>query len=65
MNTSPHKSYYLTVTQAAARLGVDVATVRRWIDAGWFHNVIRTSPKSGSYRIPVKSIEQFEKAREL
>lgn len=56
---------YLTVSQAAKRLQVDTATVRRWIEDGEFPGTIRTRPRTGEYRIPVSAVIRFEEARKI
>ena len=60
-----HQAHYLTVTEAAARLGVDTSSVRRWIAEGRFVGVVKTNPLRGRYRIPLSSIEEFEKNRQV
>lgn len=62
----PQQVQYLTVTEAARRLGVDTSSVRRWIAEGQFAGVLKTNPlRRGWYRIPLSSIEEFERNRQV
>lgn len=69
MTDSPRRfdtDKWLTVTQAAQRLGVANKTVRIWIEEGFFPGTIRLSPVPKSeYRIPLSAIEQFEEQRKV
>ena len=65
MKTPQISQTYLTVTEAAERLMVDNATVRRWIEDGEFPGTIRTRPRVGEYRIPMDAIVRFEEARKI
>lgn len=56
---------WLTVTEAADRLGVDGRTVRRWIQELYFPNAVRSSPRQGRYLIPESDIETFEQNRKV
>lgn len=49
---------YLRVPDVAARLGVHVNTVRRWLRDGTLHGVKPGGDKSG-YRISVQSVERL------
>lgn len=60
-----HPDEFLSVPEVAEHLAVDVTTVRRWIKAGLLPGTIRTSPGRGDYRIPLATVRQFEKAREV
>jgi len=57
---------WLTVSQAAKRLGVDGRTIRRWIESGYFPGTEKTSPqRKAEYRMPLTAIEQFERDRKI
>lgn len=58
------KDNYMTVPEAASRLGVTDRSVLNWIEKGYFPGTTRISP-TGPYRIPLAAIVQFEKNRQI
>jgi excisionase family DNA binding protein len=65
-NAKDKPTEWLTITEAAKRLGVSGKTVWRWIDDGLFPGTIRLSPQPKSeFRIPLAAIERFEESRKV
>lgn len=59
-----HKKDELTKAEVAKRFNVDVATVNRWLHAGYFPNAYKISPGLTSpYRIPQTDIDNFDRKR--
>jgi len=53
--TPPHQSAPLSARQAAARLGVNEKTVRRWIDRG---ELLAVKDASGAYKINIDDLDK-------
>ncbi len=54
----------LTCAEVAARLGVTIASISRWVRAGYFPNAWRINPHGKSeWRIPKKDVDAFIELR--
>jgi predicted site-specific integrase-resolvase len=55
----------LRLPDAAKRLGVSKRTLYRYIDKGYFPNVVKADPfvENSHYLIPVSDVEDFEELR--
>ena len=52
---------FLSVTEAALRLGVNAATIRKWVRDGHL-KAARPGGELGSLRIPTTELERLERA---
>jgi excisionase family DNA binding protein len=52
----------LTVAEAAARLGVNDKTIRRWVKAGRLTAQLAPGPYGQQYRIPVEALQSAQQA---
>ncbi len=57
---------YVSVTEAAGRLGVDRRTVIRWIEAGFMPGSTKVNPmiKGSPHRVAVSAIDAVLKSRQ-
>ena len=55
----------LTCAEVAEHLGVTIATISRWVRAGYFPNAWRINPHGhkSEWRIPKKDVEAFFELR--
>jgi excisionase family DNA binding protein len=51
---------FLSVAEAALRLGVNAATVRKWVHDGHLR-AVRPGGELGSLRIPTSELERLER----
>jgi hypothetical protein len=56
---------YLSVSEAAQRLGINVSTMHHRVAEKRFFGVIKTNSTTGCYRIPLTGVEEFDRDRQI
>lgn len=58
-----HKIEHCTIAQAAKVLGVDRATVRRWVEAGRLSSLAKLPGRTGAYLLDPAEVQALAERR--